>query len=136
LDWELIQLHFDAATVEQALQRPPTEVLYSQREGAERAGWDEDKLEKVDGTHVVTYPEAGSHANYCRNALWLGGNPGEGLGCDDSTGPSRRVRPRAVVVPAQGEMPSELASITFGGHWGQPERAFNNGPLGPNAKVQ
>jgi hypothetical protein len=135
-DWELIQLHFDANTVEEALQRPPAEVLYSQHEGAERAGWNDDKLEKVGGTHVVTYPGAGSHANYYRNALWLGRSADEGLGCDDSTGPSTRVRPRAVVLPTRAEGKTEHAWITFEGHWGQRERGFNDGPLGPNAKLQ
>lgn len=130
-DWEQIQLHFDVDTVEQALQRPPTEVLYSQHEGAERAGWQDDKLEKVGGTHVVTYPGAGSHANYFRNALWLGRSAREGLGCDDSTAPSTRVTPRAVVLGNTGP-----AWTTFGGHWGQRQAGFNDGPLGPNAKLQ
>ena len=92
-DWEQIQLHFDADTVGEALRRSPVEVLYSQHEGAERAAWQDDKLEKVGGTHVVTYPGAGSHANYYRNALWLGRSADEGLGCDDSTAPSTRVTP-------------------------------------------
>jgi hypothetical protein len=135
-DWELIQLHFDAGTVEEALQRAPVEVLYSQHEGAERAGWNDDKLEKVGGTHVVTYPGAGSHANYYRNALWLGRSADQGLGCDDSTGPSKRVRPQAVVLPTRAEPTSEHGWITFEGHWGQRERGFNDGPLGPNAKVE
>jgi hypothetical protein len=135
-DWELIQLHFDADTGEEALQRPPVEVLYSQHEGAERAGWNEDKLEKVGGTHVVAYPGAGSHANYFRNALWLGRSADEGLGCDDSTGPSRRVTPRAVVLPTRGEATTGPAWITFEGHWGQREQGFNDGPLGPNAKLE
>ena len=130
-DWELIQLHFDAGTVEEALQRPPTEVLYSQHEGAERAGWQDDKLEKVGKTHVVTYPGAGSHANYFRNALWLGRSAGEGLGCDDSTAPSMRVTPQAVIVDD-----TRHAWATFDGHWGQREVGFNDGPLGPNAKLQ
>ena len=135
-DWELIQLHFDADAVEEALQRRPTEVLYSQHEGAERAGWNDDKLEKVGGTHVVTYPGAGSHANYYRNALWLGRGADEGLGCDDSTGPSTRVRPRAVVLPTRGGATTGPAWITFEGHWGQRERGFNDGPFGPNAKLE
>ena len=130
-DWELIQLHFDADTAQEALQRPPVEVLYSQHEGAERAGWRDEKLEKVGGTHVVTYPGAGSHANYFRNALWLGRSAGEGLGCDDSTAPSTRVTPQAVVLPHRGP-----EWTTFAGHWGQRERGFNDGPLGPNAKLQ
>jgi hypothetical protein len=135
-DWELIQLHFDADTVAEARQRPPVEVLYSQHAGAERAAWRDDKLEKVGGTHVVTYPGAGSHANYFRNALWLGRSAGEGLGCDDSTGPSTRVRPRAVVVPTRSGAAMPFAWTTFQGHWGQREAGFNNGPLGPNAKLE
>jgi hypothetical protein len=135
-DWEMVQLDFDAGTVKEALRRPPVEVLYSQHKGAERASWDDDKLRKVDGTHVVTYPAAGSHANYFRNALWLGRSAGQGLGCDDSTGPSTRVRPRAVVVPTRVPPTSKLAWITFEGHWGQRERGFNDGPLGPNANAQ
>ena len=136
-DWEEIQLHFDADTVEEALQRSPVEVLYSQHQGAERAAWTDDKLEKVGGTHVVTYPSAGSHANYYRNALWLGRSANQGLGCDDSTGPSTRLTPRAVVLPTHGEATTgPLAWTTFEGHWGQRERGFNDGPLGPNAKLQ
>jgi hypothetical protein len=135
-DWEQIQLHFDADLVEEALQRQPVEVLYSQHQGAERAGWGDDKLQKVGGTHVVTYPGAGSHANYFRNALWLGRGADEGLGCDDSTAPSTRVTPRAVVLPTRGVTTGPLAWSTFEGHWGQRERGFNDGPLGPNAKLQ
>jgi hypothetical protein len=135
-DWEMVQLEFDAGTVEEALRRPPVDVLYSQHKGAERASWDDDKLRKVDGTHLVTYPAAGSHANYFRNALWLGRSANEGLGCDDSTGPSTTVRPRAIVVPTQAPPTSKLAWIHFDGHWGQRERAFNDGPLGPNANLQ
>jgi hypothetical protein len=135
-DWEMVQLEFDAGTVEEALRRPPVEVLYSQHKGAERASWDDDKLRKVDGTHLVTYPAAGSHANYFRNALWLGRSANEGLGCDDSTGPSTTVRPRAIVVPTRAPPTSKLAWINFEGHWGQRERSFNDGPLGPNANLQ
>ena len=135
-DWEVIQLHFDAGTVEEALRRPPVEVLYSQHEGAELAGWNDAKLAKVGGTHVVTYPGAGSHANYYRDALWLGRSAGEGLGCDDSTGPSTRITPQAVVLPLRGPATTPFAWTTFEGHWGEREKGFNDGPLGPNAKPQ
>ena len=62
-DWEMIQLVFDAADAAEALDERPVEVGYSSHEGAERAAWDDDKLEIVDGTHPVVYPAAGSHAN-------------------------------------------------------------------------
>ena len=116
--------------------RPPRCSTRSTRAPSAPAGRT-SKLEKVGGTHVVTYPGAGSHANYYRNALWLGRSADEGLGCDDSTAPSTRVTPRAVVLPTRGaDEHRALAWITFEGHWGQRERGFNDGPLGPNAKLQ
>ena len=71
-DWEMIQLVFDASTAAQALQRPPVSVGYSQHEGAERAAWTDAKLERVDGTHPVVHPAAGSHANFYGESLYLG----------------------------------------------------------------
>src|SRR5215472_8387929 len=62
-DWEMIQLVFDAPTVAAALARPPVEVGYSQHEGAERAAWDDPKLERI-GSHPVVHPADGSHANF------------------------------------------------------------------------
>ena len=55
----MVQLVFDASTPAEALQRAPVEVGYSQHEGAERAAWDDDKLERVDGTHPVVHPGRG-----------------------------------------------------------------------------
>ena len=71
-DWEMIQLVFDADDAAEALDEEPVEVGYSSHEGAERADWDDDKLEIVDGTHPVVYPAAGSHANKFTEALYLG----------------------------------------------------------------
>jgi hypothetical protein len=136
-DWEMIQLNFEAATPAEALQRHPTEVLYSQHQGAERAWWGDDKLRLVGGTHIVTYPGAGSHANYFRDALWLGRSAGQGIGCDDSTGPSTRVRPTTLILPTDvAGAGSSLAWVAFEGHWGQREKSFNDGPFGPNTKRQ
>ena len=70
-DWEMIQLVFDAPDARAALDVAPVEVGYSSHEGAERAAWDDEKLELVDGRPVV-YPAAGSHANKYTDALWLG----------------------------------------------------------------
>ena len=92
-DWEMIQLNFDASTPAQALTRHPVEVGYSQHEGAERAEWGSDKLELVDGTHPVVYPADGSHANFYGEALYLGSSASEGVGCDDTRGPSLDVLP-------------------------------------------
>jgi hypothetical protein len=92
-DWEMIQLDFDAADAGEALSKLPVRVGYSSHEGAESAGWGDDKLEIVDGTHPVVYPADGSHANKFEEALHLGSSAEAGVGCDDTEGPHREVRP-------------------------------------------
>jgi hypothetical protein len=133
-DWEGIQLVFDAETVAEALRTEPSEVGFAQHEGGESADWDDEKLEKV-GDHPVVYPAAGSHASYFSDELWLGRSASEGIGCDNSTGPSRQVQLAAVVVPT--EPPSRDATfawLAYDGLWGEREKAPNNGPTGPNTK--
>jgi hypothetical protein len=134
-DWETIQLHFDASSAAEALRRRPVEAFYSQHRGAGFSEWEGGDLERV-GTHPVTYPGAGSHANYFRSSLWLGRDTGQDLGCDDATGPSTRHRPRVVVVPTQVGHRKDLGWLAYEGHWGQREAGVNNGPTGPNMKEQ
>ena len=60
-DWELIQLQFEASSVAEALNRPPSRLAYSQH------GWSEDSayedIPTVDG-HPAAYVAHGKHANY------------------------------------------------------------------------
>ena len=98
-DWEMIQLDFDAPDATAALAVSPTDVGYSQHDGAEAADWGASKLEKVGGTHPVVYPAEGSHANYYGPALYLGSSPTEGVGCDNTRGPWRELRPAVKLVP-------------------------------------
>jgi hypothetical protein len=136
-DWEMIQLVFPAASAEEALETEPLEVGYSQHEGAERAEWGDDKLELVDGTHPVVYPAAGSHANFYEDALFLGRSAEQGVGCDDTTGPSITLRPDLRTIP--GDAAAAQAAypwIAFEGRWGERQEAFYNGPTGPNLKLQ
>jgi hypothetical protein len=136
-DWEMIQLDFDASTAAQALTRHPVAVGYSQHEGAERADWGSDKLELVDGTHPVVYPADGSHANFYGEALYLGSSASEGVGCDDTRGPSLDVLPAVHTIP--GDPVAARAAdpwIDFEGRWGELRPAFFNGPTGPNLKEQ
>ena len=88
-DWEMIQLNFAAKDAHRALTRRPVAVGYSQHEGAERAAWGDDKLEVVGGTHPVVHPAAGSHANFYQAALYIGTSASEGVGCDNTLGPTR-----------------------------------------------
>jgi hypothetical protein len=136
-DWEMIQLVFDASTAAQALRRPPVEVGYSQHEGAERAAWTDDKLELIDGTHPVVHPAAGSHANFYGEGLYLGSSAEEGVGCDDTRGPTFDVRPVVQTIPSnQAQARTAFSWIAFEGRWGELRPAFFNGPTGPNLKTQ
>ena len=136
-DWEMVQLVFDAATPQQALAGPPTEIGYSQHEGAERARWGDSKLALVDGTHPVVYPAAGSHANFFSQGLFLGRSAAQGVGCDDTQGTYRSLRPRVAVVPSvRADYLRAFPWLGFEGRWGERQPVFFNGPTGPNLKPQ
>src|SRR5215207_10466680 len=53
-DWEMIQLLFDADSVEEALAEEPVKVAFAQHSGGETADWDAPKLER-EGTRPVIY---------------------------------------------------------------------------------
>src|SRR5207248_2890580 len=103
-DWEGVQLLFDAGSARQALHAEPVEAGYAQHEGGEQADWDSGKLEKV-GSHPIVYSAAGSHASYYSSSLWLGTSAREGVGCDDTRGPSNRKSLAAVSVPSRVDSP-------------------------------
>ena len=136
-DWEMVQLVFDATDAEAALDQEPVAVGYSSHEGAEASDWDDQKLELVDETHPVVYPAAGSHANKYTEALYLGSSAEQGVGCDDTRGPHRELRPVVKTIPSDREA-AEAAFpwIAFEGRWGELQKAFFNGPTGPNLKTQ
>lgn len=136
-DWEMIQLVFDASTPAQALTRPPTEVGYSQHSSGERAEWGDEKLQLVDGTHPVVYPAAGSQANFFGSDLYLMRSNAEGVGCDDTSGPSRTIPLDVKVVPtARADYLAAYPWLGFDGRWGEKQASFFNGPTGPNDKTQ
>jgi hypothetical protein len=136
-DWEMIQLDFDAPDAREALSADPVSVGYSSHEGAERADWEDDKLELVGATHPVVYPAAGSHANKFTDALYLGSSADAGVGCDDSRGPHVELRPKVITIPSDTTAArSAFPWITFEGRWGELQPAFYNGPTGPNLKRQ
>jgi hypothetical protein len=136
-DWEMIQLVFDADDARDALGEEPASVGYSSHEGAERASWEDDKLDIADETHPVVYPGAGSHANKFTEALYLGSSAEAGVGCDDTRGPHRELRPAVATIPSDPEaaVPA-FPWIDFEGRWGELQQAFFNGPTGPNLKEQ
>lgn len=133
-DWEGITLQFDASTIDEALATEPLAVGYSQHEGGERAGWDDDKLTR-EGDHPVVFSSARSHASYFGEAVYLGRGASEGFGCDTTTGPSDRVVPKVVVLPDSVDDPNDpLAWLAFNGRWGERQGGPFNGPTGPASK--
>ena len=136
-DWEMIQLVFDAKDAQDALKKDPVDVGYSSHEGAERASWNDDKLEVVGGTRPVVYPAAGSHANKYGAALWVGSSGEAGVGCDDTRGPHKEISPQVVTIPSDPvAAKAAFPWIAYEGRWGELEKAFFNGPTGPNLKTQ
>jgi hypothetical protein len=136
-DWEMVQLVFDADDASEALGQEPVSIGYSSHEGAERASWDDDKLDVVDETHPVVYPSAGSHANKFTEAFYLGNSAEAGVGCDDTRGPHRELRPTVATIPSDPDAAvTSFPWIDFEGRWGELQKAFFNGPTGPNMKRQ
>ena len=129
-DWEMVQIVFEADDAAAALGTEPVEMAVAQHEGSERRDW--DRVETVDGRPVV-YPGTGSHATYYSPERWFGKSAAAGFGCDDTRGPSTRVRP---AVQLMDEADPAFAWLRFEGRWGERRPAFNNGPTGPNTKDQ
>ncbi|MGI9616604.1 MAG: hypothetical protein ACR2QO_27045 [Acidimicrobiales bacterium] len=130
-DWEGIQLIFDVGTVEEALLTEPVEAGYSQHFGGERAGWNDDKLERR-ATHPVVYPAVGSHPSHYESELYLGRSGSEGFGCDSTVGPSIDYEPTVIVLPDEVlDADDRLAWLEFGGRWGERGRGAFNAPTGP-----
>ncbi len=137
-DWEMIQLDFRASDVQQALVRGrrTRSATASTTEPSGRTGATASWRSSI-GTHPVVYPAAGSHANYYQPALYLGRSAAQGVGCDDTVGPSRQLLPRVAFVPTdRAAYLADYPWLGFQGHWGEEQPGFYNGPTGPNTKVQ
>ena len=133
-DWEMIQLVFDAsdaggrrsrrsrsrsATASTRAPSGPTGATTSWSSWAAR--------------HPVVHPADGSHANFYGEALYLGSSASEGVGCDDTRGPTFDVRPAVQTIPsdAVARRCAEFPWIGFEGRWGELRPAFFNGPDRP-----
>ncbi len=137
-DWEMIQLTFDANTVEEALAaEAPSSVAFAQHAGGESAEWDDKKV-KRDGDHIYTYSAAGSHATYYQPAVWIGwGANGAGFGCDtiDPDIETLGTPSQIILLPSTTEgitQTDDLAWLNFDGRWGERQSWEFNGPYGLN----
>jgi hypothetical protein len=131
-DWEMIQLTFNTTSVEEALTMDPIEIGYAQHGGGELAKWDDDKIER-DGTNLVVYPSAGSHATYYGAHTFIGwGENGTAFGCDVTTAPHNETPLDAVVIPDFIDPAGPFAWALYEGRWGQRDSSVFNGPYGLN----
>jgi hypothetical protein len=137
-DWEMIQLAFDAETPDEALQQEPSAVAYAQHGSGETGTWDDDKLTK-EGDRPFVYVATGAGASFYTQDLFFGkGEQGTGFGCDDASGPGRRVDPEVRLLPEPEDVDASdpLAWIAYEGRWGQEVRRFFDGPRGPQTQRQ
>jgi hypothetical protein len=135
-DWEGIELYFDADSVGEILENNllPTQVAFAQHAGGELGTWGAEKVE-TQGTHVVSHPSSGSHADYYEPAIWLGwGENGSGFGCDHSDDPEEELPVKIILLPDDVTGPGDpFAWLTYDGYWGEREvPGLFTGPKGPN----
>src|SRR5680860_487534 len=135
-DWEGMQVVFDASDPRRALAEGPSEVGLFQHGGGEKAAWSDGKVEK-EGTHLVVYPAAGSHATFYDAAVYVeNGRKGSGVGCDNTSAPHERLVVSPVQAPTHPGPHGRFAWLTYEGRWGQWEKSFNNGPTGAQTKTR
>ncbi|MBI4935354.1 MAG: hypothetical protein HY828_15845 [Actinobacteria bacterium] len=134
-DWEMAQVVFDAATVDEALAEGPSLVALSQHYGNERRPW--NQVERV-GERPVIYPAEGSHAIFFSQHLWFGMSGDSGFGCDDTRGPSMQLDPLVRMMPEADTVTadSDFAWLGFQGRWGERQRGINDSELGPQYTEQ
>lgn len=59
------------------------------------------------------------------------------MGCDDTRGPHTELRPTVLTIPSDpAAARAAFPWITYEGRWGELQKAFFNGPTGPNTKTQ
>lgn len=131
-DWEMIQLNFEADTVEDALKVEPRVITLAQHGGSERANWTSERLD-LDGLSPRIYSAAGSHSSHYENQLYIGwGENGTGFGCDDTRTPTDPLKPKVVLMPSQPTRTGgPMDWLSFEGRWGEKEVWEFNGPRGP-----
>jgi hypothetical protein len=131
-DWEMVQLTFNTTSVDEALTLEPAQVGYAQHGGGELANWGDEKL-LMDGSNLIVYPSAGSHATYYGAHTFIGwGENGTAFGCDVTTAPHNATPLKAVVIPEYIDPAGPFAWALYEGRWGERDSSVFNGPYGLN----
>ncbi len=69
--------------------------------------------------------------------MYLGRSAAQGVGCDDTSGPSTELRPLLEVIPADEQAAvAQYPWLGYLGHWGEEHRSIYDGPTGPNTNTK
>ena len=98
-DWEMIQLNFDAATPAAALATHPVEVGTASTRARSAPPGVPRRCKSSTAPTPVVYVGNGSQANFFSSDLYLMRSSAEGVGCDDTLGPSVTLNPALAVIP-------------------------------------
>ena len=133
-DWEMVQLDFHAST-ESKLSRPRRTrwATASTRVPNVPPGATISSRSSTAPTRSSIRRWALTPTTTTRASIWAAA-PLEGVGCDDTVGPSQTIRPDVVVVP-QTDYLGQFPWLGYLGRWGERQRAFYNGPTGPKTRA-
>ena len=137
-DWEMIQLVFDATTRPRRSRssRRRSATASTRAPNGPTGATATSSRSSTARIRSCTRPPARTRTTSTR-ALFLGSSASQGVGCDDTSGPTRDLRPVVHTIPSDpAEAREAFPWIEFEGRWGELQPAFYNGPTGPNLKRQ
>ncbi len=136
-DWEMIQLELRRAPM-RARRSPAagrSRLQLTRRRRASGLGRREARDRRRHASRRL--PGGGLAREQVHEALYLGSSAEAGVGCDDTEGPHDELRPVVETIPSDPAAAQRAFPwIAFQGRWGELQKAFFNGPTGPNLKTQ
>ena len=134
----MIQLVFDAsnaaAGAETDARRGRLQPARGRRAGG--VGRRQARARRRHASRSCTRPPAPTRTSSARRSTSAARRT-QGVGCDDTRGPTFDVRPVVRTIPSDpAQARQAFPWIAFQGRWGELRPAFFNGPTGPNLKTQ
>ena len=133
----MIQLVFDAADAREALARTPSRSGTAHTKARSVPPGTTRSWRSSTGRTRSSIPPRAPTRTSSAAALYLGSSAEAGVGCDDTLGPHVDSRPAVKTIPSDpAAARAAYPWIAFEGRWGELQKAFFNGPTGPNMKTQ
>ena len=134
----MIQLVFDARDAREALDEEPVvgRLQLARGRRAGRAGATTSSSSSTGRIRSSIRRPARTRTSSRRRST-SAARRRPGVGCDDTRGPHVELRPDVETIPSDADAAGRAFPwIAFEGRWGELQRAFFNGPTGPNLKEQ